>query len=73
MGLKITEGIQPKRLRQWSRKNLDGRLLPRMKTIVASLEAGVELGVDRFNLFTDPDTDGEAVIRVIYQIHHFWI
>lgn len=62
LSLKIAECINSKGLRQRSRKYLDGGLLPRMKTIVASLEVDIQLRVYGFNMRADPGADGRSLL-----------
>lgn len=64
LGLKITECIKPKRLRQRSRKDLDDRLFPSMKTSVTSLKANIQLSIDGLNLLTNPDADWSALSHI---------
>lgn len=73
MGLKVAESIDSKGLSQRSCKNLDGWLLPRMKTLVASVYVGIELAVYRFNVFTYPGANRNAVSHVIHSIYHLQI
>jgi hypothetical protein len=59
--LQIAEGINAEGLSRRCGKNLDRRLIQGMKTIVASLEAGVKLGVYGFNVLANPTADGSTV------------
>lgn len=72
IGLKIAETIQPKGLGQRSCENLDNGLLPGMKTIVARLEAIVELSVYRLNVVTNPNANWNTMLQVVNQIDHLW-
>lgn len=70
MGLKVAQSINAKGLSQGRCKNLDGWLLPCMKTRMASGYIGIELAVYRFNVLTYPRTNGNAISQVIHSIYH---
>lgn len=66
VGLQVAKSINLKRLNEWSRKNLDGALLPNMKAIVTCLEITSELPVHGINMVADPDTTRYPVIQLIH-------